>query len=100
MVAAVSRTIFAQPDATTVAATWDEVGDQLTDRFPEIGPLMDGAKAEVLAFTAFPRPHWSKTGRPTLLSGWTRRSSAVPTFMAQLKPSCVTGTIAAISSGE
>ncbi len=29
MVAAVFRTIFAQPDATTVAATWDEVRDQL-----------------------------------------------------------------------
>ena len=61
MVAAVFRTIFAQPDATTVAATWDEVRDQLAARFPKIGPLMDSAKAEVLAFTAFPRAHWSKT---------------------------------------
>jgi transposase-like protein len=61
MVAAVFRTIFAQPDATTVAATWDEVRDQLAARFPKIGPLMDGAKTEVLAFTAFPRAHWSKT---------------------------------------
>jgi transposase-like protein len=60
MVAAVFRTIFAQPDATTVAATWDEVRDQLTKSFPKIGPLMDAAKAEVLAFTAFPRAHWSK----------------------------------------
>jgi hypothetical protein len=61
MVAAVIRTIFAQPDATTVAATWDEVRDQLTARFPKIGPLMDDAKSEVLAFSAFPRAHWSKT---------------------------------------
>jgi transposase-like protein len=61
MVAAVFRTIFAQPDATTVAATWDEVRDQLGRRFPKIGPLMDGAKSEVLAFTGFPRAHWSKT---------------------------------------
>ena len=60
MVAAVFRTIFAQPDATTVAATWDEVRDQLTGRFPKIGPLMDDAKTEVLAFTAFPRAHWAK----------------------------------------
>ncbi len=28
--------------------------------FPKIGPLMDTAKAEVLAFTAFPRGHWAK----------------------------------------
>jgi putative transposase len=48
--AAVFRTIFAQPDAATVAATWDT----------NIGPLMDEAKTEVLAFTAFPRNHWPK----------------------------------------
>jgi putative transposase len=60
MVAAVFRTIFAQPDAQTVAATWDQVRDQLAKSFPRIGPLMDEAKAEVLAFTAFPRAHWSK----------------------------------------
>lgn len=60
MAAAVFRTVFAQPDAGTVAATWDEVRDQLAGRFPKIGPLMDDAKTEVLAFSAFPRPHWSK----------------------------------------
>jgi putative transposase len=60
MVAAVFRTVFAQPDAATVAATWNEVRDQLADRFPKIGPLMDEAKAEVLAFSAFPRSHWPK----------------------------------------
>jgi putative transposase len=28
--------------------------------FPKIAPLMDDAKVEVLAFIAFPRPHWQK----------------------------------------
>jgi putative transposase len=60
MVAAVFRTIFAQPDAATVAATWDSVRDQLAAAFPKIGSLMDEAKTEVLAFTAFPRSHWPK----------------------------------------
>ena len=60
MVAAVFRTIFAQPDPATVAATWDQVRDQLGGRFPKITTLMDGAKTEVLAFSAFPRPHWTK----------------------------------------
>jgi putative transposase len=60
MVAAVFRTIFAQPDACTVAATWEEVRDQLAKSFPKIGPLMDEARAEVLAFTALPRAHWAK----------------------------------------
>ena len=60
VVAAVFRTIFAQPDAEAVSSTWDEVRDQLAARFPKIGPLMDAAKTEVLAFTAFPRAHWRK----------------------------------------
>lgn len=60
MVAAVFRTVFAQPDAEAVAATWDHVRDELTARFPKIGELMDEAKTEVLAFTAFPRAHWTK----------------------------------------
>jgi transposase-like protein len=60
MVAAVFRTIFAQPDPQTVSATWDTVRDQLARTFHKIGPLMDDAKAEVLAFTAFPRSHWAK----------------------------------------
>ena len=47
MVAAVFRTIFAQADAETVAATWDSVRHQLAAAFPKIGPLMDDAKAEV-----------------------------------------------------
>ena len=60
MVAAVFRTIFAQPDACAVSAVWDEVRDQLAASFPKAGPLMDDAKAEVLAFAAFPRAHWVK----------------------------------------
>jgi putative transposase len=60
MVAALFRTIFAQPYADAVHAAWDEVRDQLAKAFPKIGPLMDDAKTEVLAFTAFPRAHWTK----------------------------------------
>jgi transposase-like protein len=60
MVASVFRTAFAQPDAAAASQAWDQVRDQLARTFPKIGPLMDAAKAEVLAFTAFPRSHWTK----------------------------------------
>src|SRR6188472_1999135 len=43
MVAAVFRTIFAQPDKQAVSATWDQVRDQLASMFPKVGPLMDAA---------------------------------------------------------
>lgn len=60
MVAALFRTIFAQPDPDTMSATWDTVRDQLAGRIPKIGPHMDTAKSEVLAFNTFPRAHWRK----------------------------------------
>ena len=60
-VAAAFRMIFAQPTATDVHAAWDKTHEELAARFPKLGPLMDEAKAEVLAFTAFPREHWRKT---------------------------------------
>lgn len=60
MVAAVFRTIFAQPNAEAVSSAWDDVRDQLARSFPKVAPLMDDAKAEVLAFAAFPRAHWVK----------------------------------------
>ena len=60
MVAAVFRTIFAQPDPEAVRKAWDEVGDQLAKSFPKVGPLMDESKAEVPAFTGFPKSHWRK----------------------------------------
>jgi len=59
-VAAAFRTIFAQTKAADVHAAWDKTRDEFAARFPKRGPLMDEAKAEVLAFTAFPRAHWRK----------------------------------------
>lgn len=60
LVATAFRMIFAQPTAEDVHAAWDKTRDELAARFPKLGPLMDDAKAEVLAFTAFPREHWRK----------------------------------------
>lgn len=60
MVASMFRMIFSAPDAEAVHATWEEVRDRLAASFPKIGPLMDDARAEVLAFTAFPKAHWQK----------------------------------------
>ena len=43
---------------------------------------MDDAKAEVLAFTAFPKAHWSKIWSNNPSSGSTRRSNAAPASWA------------------
>jgi transposase-like protein len=60
LVATAFRMIFAQPTSEDVHAAWDKTRDELAARFPKLGPLMDDAKAEVLAFAAFPREHWRK----------------------------------------
>ena len=60
MVAAAVRTIFAQPDLASMSKQWDKVATELSARYPKIGALMHDAKAEVLAFAAFPREHWRK----------------------------------------
>lgn len=60
MAASMFQMIFSAPDPEAVHATWNEVRDRLAASFPKIGPLMDDATAEVLAFTAFPKAHWQK----------------------------------------
>jgi len=59
-VAAAFRMIFAQPTDADIDAAWGKTRDEFAARWPKIGPYMDEAKAEVLAFTAFPRAHWRK----------------------------------------
>lgn len=58
MVAAAFRSIFALTTPADVSARWDEVAAMLAERFPKSAALMDGAKFDVLAFTAFPKEHW------------------------------------------
>lgn len=59
-VMAAVKTIFAHTDPVEVAAQWDQVVDTLTSSFPKVAVMMESAKHDVLAFTAFPRAHWQK----------------------------------------
>lgn len=59
-VMAAVKTIFAHTDPVEVAAQWDQVVDTLTASFPKVAAMMETAKHDVLAFTAFPRAHWQK----------------------------------------
>jgi transposase-like protein len=60
MVAALIRTIFAQPDAHAVRDQLDTVAVMLGRQFPKVQAMLEGAKEELLAFTAFPVGHWKK----------------------------------------
>ena len=57
MVAALIRTVFAQESEADARRQWRNVADQLRERFPKIGALMDDAEADVLAHMSFPKAH-------------------------------------------
>jgi putative transposase len=60
MVLAAIRTIFAQPDAASVSEQLDEIVERLEPRFPVVASMLAEAKADILAFSAFPVSHWKK----------------------------------------
>jgi len=60
MVAALIRTVFAQPDAAAVREQLDTVATMLGRQFPKVQAMLESAADELLAFTAFPVGHWKK----------------------------------------
>ncbi len=60
MVAAFSRTVFAQPDAASAHAQLGQVVERLAPSFPKAADTLLRAEADLLAYLAVPREHWSK----------------------------------------
>jgi putative transposase len=60
MIAALIRTVFAQPDAATARTQLRAVVDQLTPYAPTVADRLQAMEDDMLAYTAFPAAHWSK----------------------------------------
>ena len=58
MVAALVRTIFFQPDASSARTQLAKVADGLKPRFPRAAALLEEAEEDILAYMAFPQEHW------------------------------------------
>jgi transposase-like protein len=56
-IAAVVRTIFAQPDHATAMAQLRKIAEGLRGRFPQAAALLDEAAEDVLAYRHFPIEH-------------------------------------------
>ena len=52
------HSVYDQPDAESVNAQYDRILDALTGKLPAVAEHLDTARADVLAFTAFPREIW------------------------------------------
>ena len=57
-VRALLHSVYDQPDATSVHAQFDRVLDALADKLPRVAEHLEQARADVLAFTAFPKEVW------------------------------------------
>ncbi len=57
-VKALLHSVYDQPDATSVHAQFDRVLDALADKLPTVAEHLDAARADILAFTAFPKAVW------------------------------------------
>lgn len=58
MVAAIIRTIFAQPTQEAVRGQRRRVVEELRGKFPKAMQILEAAEEDVLAFMALPGEHW------------------------------------------
>jgi putative transposase len=57
-VRALLHSVYDQPDATSVHAQFDRILDALGEKLPKVAAHLDAARADLLAFTAFPKEIW------------------------------------------
>ena len=57
-VKALLHSIYDQPDAEAVHAQFDRVVDALEGKLPDVADHLENARADILAFTAFPKEIW------------------------------------------
>lgn len=59
-VKAMLHSVYDQPDAAAVGAQFDRLLDYVAERLPEVAEHLDAARADILAFTAFPTDVWTQ----------------------------------------
>jgi putative transposase len=57
-VKALLHSIYDQPDAESVHAQFDRVVDALAEKLPAVAEHLENARADILAFTPFPKEIW------------------------------------------
>jgi transposase-like protein len=72
-VKAMLHSVYDQPDAKAVHAQFDRLLDYVEDKLPDVFAHLDAARADILAFTAFPEGLWAqiRSNNPiVILSHW------------------------------
>jgi putative transposase len=83
-VKALLHSVYDQPDAEAVAAQFDRIIDTLVEKLPAVAEHLETARADLLAFTAFPKEIWrqirSKNPNERLNREIRRRTDVVGIF--------------------
>jgi putative transposase len=78
------HSVYDQPDAASVHAQFDRVLNALDEKLPKVAEQLDSARADVLAFTGFPkeiwRQLWSNNSQERLNREIRRRTDVVGIF--------------------
>src|SRR4051794_2396714 len=84
-VKALLHSIYDQPDAGSVHAQFDRVIDALTEKLPRVADHLEAARADICAFTGFPkeiwRQIWSNNPNERLNREIRRRTDVVGIFL-------------------
>ena len=59
-VKAMLHSVYDQPDAPAVQAQFDRLLDYVAEKLPEVHDHLDTARADILAFTGFPKDVWTQ----------------------------------------
>ncbi|GGB26252.1 transposase for insertion sequence element IS1081 [Flexivirga endophytica] len=59
-VKAMLHSVYDQPDAASVHAQFDRLLDYVESKLPDVHAHLDAARADILAFTAFPKDVWTQ----------------------------------------
>ncbi|MPZ03174.1 IS256 family transposase [Micrococcus luteus] len=59
-VKAMLHSVYDQPDATAVNAQFDRLLDYVSEKLPAVAEHLDAARADILAFTTFPKDVWTQ----------------------------------------